>query len=983
MKSLNERHLRFRDLIDKNNQMLELMAEAEEMLSGEFIFDMQYLKTLATQLASASRAVVYDLNAIADNRYQELVKAVDEIEDKVRATIEAKTVIPRSELVIPLSKITGDSTEIVGEKTARLGELSRRKMCRVPDGFAVSAFAFQQVLQCIAEQDEMKKWLALTHDDEETRVDEASSWLQLRTRKVRIPDKLARAIRDAALKLQKRNPNCLLALRSSALGEDGTLSFAGQYKTLLGITPERVIPAYIEVLASVFASGAMKYRRTNRLPPAGGAMAVGCLTLINARAAGVLYTLDPNQPQRNVMVVTASYGLGITVVEGTDETDQFAVSRKYPYDVLSSSLGRKHRQYVANDEQGLRREKVEQDRSDLPAINQDELKELCETSLRIERFMKCAQDIEWAFDQQGQLFILQTRPLRLLDERNESSGRTTEQIGAENTILMQSRGEVACRGVAHGRVVLVDDTTDLTRLPDDAVLVARYSKPALSEALAEAKAVITDIGTATGHLATLARELRVPAILDTEIATQVLKDGQEVTVDAEENVVYLGLVQDLIHNHLLKSSTYEDKPEFRLLRKMLRMVTPLHFKDPQSPDFNPANCSTYHDVIRFAHEKAVERLTRGYSIQTDSDQRSAYHLDLPIPLDLVVIDLDGGPERDARRSSVGLDQVTSRPLACLLEGLCAEGVWNSDPADMDLSGFMASATRSFALTGPAANAPQPNLAIVNTCYLNLNLKLGYHFNIVDCYLSEKRNDNFIYFRFAGGVTEMTRRNRRAEILQRILETNDFVVDRKEDLVIGRIKKISAETMHERLQMVGRLIGFTRQLDIFLRDDSLIKPYVNGFINGKYHPSQFNEAGPLQRGNQMNQSGRVMVLDDEEIVCERLKTYLEKQNYQVETFTVSQQAMERLQQEKFDVVVTDLKMKAPNGLEILRFIRSQDQGTQVVMITGYATMEALREAEYTDVVEFICKPFQMDTIGSAVKKAAKKAKKFKKRAEIEG
>jgi DNA-binding NtrC family response regulator len=179
-------------------------------------------------------------------------------------------------------------------------------------------------------------------------------------------------------------------------------------------------------------------------------------------------------------------------------------------------------------------------------------------------------------------------------------------------------------------------------------------------------------------------------------------------------------------------------------------------------------------------------------------------------------------------------------------------------------------------------------------------------------------------------------------------------------------------------MIGQLIGFTRQLDIFLRDDCLIEQYVNGFITGKYHPSQFIDGGFSQRGSEMKNNETVLVLDDEEIVCQRLKTYLEKDSYQVETFTESQQAMERLQQENFDVVVTDIKMKAPTGLDILRFVRSQEKGTQVVMITGYATTEAAREAEYSDVVDFICKPFQLETVGAAVKKAAKKAKKVKKR-----
>ena len=125
---------------------------------------------------------------------------------------------------------------------------------------------------------------------------------------------------------------------------------------------------------------------------------------------------------------------------------------------------------------------------------------------------------------------------------------------------------------------------------------------------------------------------------------------------------------------------------------------------------------------------------------------------------------------------------------------------------------------------------------------------------------------------------------------------------------------------------------------------------------------------------------ILVLDDESIVCERLKDYLENQGYLVETFGDSEQAIDRLRQKCFDVVITDLKMKGPTGLDIVHFIRQQDQHTQTIIITGFATMEAARDAEYCEVVDFIHKPFQLDQVGAAVKKAAKKAVRLRKQVD---
>jgi DNA-binding NtrC family response regulator len=127
---------------------------------------------------------------------------------------------------------------------------------------------------------------------------------------------------------------------------------------------------------------------------------------------------------------------------------------------------------------------------------------------------------------------------------------------------------------------------------------------------------------------------------------------------------------------------------------------------------------------------------------------------------------------------------------------------------------------------------------------------------------------------------------------------------------------------------------------------------------------------------MKNRTEVLVLDDEAIVCERLKEHLESKGFQVETFTESQQAIDRLMKKTFDVVVTDLKMEGPSGLDVLRLVRDQGHGTQVIMITGYASAEAARAADYTGVYEFILKPFQLEEMAKLVKKAAKKAMKRK-------
>ncbi|MEJ2678465.1 MAG: response regulator, partial [Gemmatimonadota bacterium] len=270
-----------------------------------------------------------------------------------------------------------------------------------------------------------------------------------------------------------------------------------------------------------------------------------------------------------------------------------------------------------------------------------------------------------------------------------------------------------------------------------------------------------------------------------------------------------------------------------------------------------------------------------------------------------------------------------------------------------------------------------NLAIISRQYMHLSLRLGYHFNIVDAYLTDAPADNYIYFRFAGGVTELTRRSRRAALLKRILEEAGFVTDGRGDLVIGRLKGIAADVMQDRLAALGRLIGFTRQLDIFLKNDRLVDDYVERFMSRKPLTAKREHSG-RETEARMSSAADVLVLDDEPMVGERLKDHLEKSGYAVEVFTDSQQAIDRLTQKRFDVVITDLKMEGPNGLDVLQFVRGESYGTQVIIITGYGSMESAREAEYSGVFAFVNKPFSLGAIEAATKKAARKSRKLRDR-----
>lgn len=831
VESLRARLETFRSLVERNNRVLELIADAGEKLGGEYIFDVQYLRSLAGELEGSVRGVVDDLNALTGYRYHELARVFDQINTEIKSILEFRQSIPRTDFVIPLDQIGTEMADAVGEKMARLGEIWTRLDCPVPNGFAITAFACWSFLQQGDVLPALEAWQASAASAAEGEGRERAQRLQEAILQASLPADLKRSIHKASAALQQNGECGLLAVRSSAVGEDGKSSFAGQYETRLGVPAGELAEAYQRVVSSLFSPSVMAYRRRAGMHPTDCVMPVGCLCMVDARSAGVVYTLDPSNPQGDTMLISSAWGLGKTVVDGTGPADRIEVARREPHATLSQSVAAKDKMFAAAPGQGLCQIEVSAEKVAAPSISGAEARRLAATALRIERYMKCAQDIEWAIDRKGRLFILQARPLRIGTPRAQGAVKRSP-AQRPHKILMRDEGTVACRGVASGRVLIVQEGRDLAKAPPGSVLVARASSPMLSSALSGAAAVITDLGTPTGHLATIAREFRVPMIVGAGKATQVLRNALEVTVDAEDNIVYEGIVGELLHEQLLVPFSYEEAAEFRLLRRILKRIAPLHLNDPQSPHFAVRYCTTYHDIIRFAHEKAVEHVIGETWLARTRPSRFARRLDLDVPLDLIVVDLGGGMQASGERERVRPGELSCAPLRAVLEGMQTRGAWSSAPADMDLDGFMSSATRVGSLTSPLAARPRQNLAIVSRSYLHLSLNLGYHFNIVDCYLSEIPNDNFIYFRFAGGATELARRERRAEVLKSILGKYDFVVEVKGDLVIARIKKVSLPDMEERLRMVGRLIGCTRQLDVVLRDDSAIDRCVERFMAGQ-------------------------------------------------------------------------------------------------------------------------------------------------------
>jgi len=817
----------FQKTLSLNNRVLEMIADMGDKLSGEYVFDMNYVQSASRDISKLVYELAFNLNAIAPGKYPDLVEAVQRISRDIENELTGSARIPQSDYTLPYHRIDRDWEEIVGAKNANLAEIRNVMKLPVPEGFAITASAFDTFMRDNRIGDRIKEILN-SRQQKELSPEQASSQIQSLILGGKIPPRVEKAVSRAVHQLSRNTgrQKLRLAIRSSAWKEDSKDSFAGQHATLLNQAPESLLNGYKTILASAYSSSAVEYRRQKGFSLNDIVVAVGCQTMINARVSGVLYTVDPVDPSSGYLLATSAWGLGSPVVDGTMAVDRFRIDRHGPHQEMALEIADKRVKLTMSPGAGTAYQPVEPELRNRASLDRVQIQQLAEAGLMIERHFKSPQDIEFAFDRDGRLFILQSRQL-ILEINEPRSLPNLPDVLKKYPVCFEGKGDIAQRGIGIGRVFIIHRDEDLDAFPAGSILVAKYTSPRFAKIIGKANGIITDVGSATGHMATIAREFRVPALVNTGVATRLLPHGSEITLDAEEKRVYFGKVMELEDYHL-SEEPIEEAFEYRLLRRVLKKIGVLNLLDPTAQNFTPQGCRTLHDITRFVHEKAVEELIHQNYDHSSDDKTTSGKLKLPLPLDLIVIDINNGLSVTPKDALIEPNQIDSLPMRAFVDGLCMPGAWNTEPLTVDFSSFMSSLTRTFS---PGLAAPQhigQNLAVISKPYAHISLRLGYHFNMIDAYVCDDINSNYAYFRFLGGVTDLTRRSRRANLLSEILLQNDFRVEMRGDLVVARIKKLTAERMLEKIYLLGVLVAFSRQLDVQMASDQHVHLYGDKF-----------------------------------------------------------------------------------------------------------------------------------------------------------
>jgi len=827
-----QRYRAFREVLKNNNEVLMTMGDMQEKASGAFVFDKAYVQSSYQAVSDGIKRIIDNLNVLAADKYKDLIIPYKKNDEAISNRLAVKVAIPKTEHVLPLEKLGKETIASAGGKLAHLAELTNILGLPVPSGFVVTTYAYQTFLQHNQIQDilnEKTSNLDIRNYDELTAT---SQEMQQLVKNGQIPADIEKAILDAHRAMceeEAATENLKVSVRSSALHEDIMASFAGQYETSLNVPGDDLLVQYTNILASQFTPRALFYYKDKGFNIEEMAMAVGVIAMVQARASGIMYSRDPGNPEEDVILINAVWGLGPYAVGGVVPTDNYRVSGDGVKKVSREMSGQQEVMLVGGSEGGTQQVPVPKEILGKPCLSDDQISELASYARKVEAHFGRPQDMEWVMDQGGRLYLMQSRPLRmaspgvLADEKRPT-------VAKGHKILLDN-GAIACRGVGAGPVCVVNREEDLADFPEGGVLVVRHTHNEFAVVLQKASAVVSDIGTVLGHLATVAREYNVPAIFNTENATKVLSNGMQVTVDAMYANVYEGVVEEVLRGKKT-DEVLEASSILKQLREILQMITPLNLTDPRGPDFCPKGCKTLHDITRFAHEVSLKAMF-DLSKESHFADRSTKQLVCEVPMQWWIIDLEDGIKEGVEGKKVKLNDIVSIPMQALWEGMTALP-WQGPPP-VDTKGFM---SIMFGATMDPSMDPSvrkrfadKNYIIISKHFCNLNSRLGFHFSTTEAYVGDNPNENYVSFIFKGGAADVDRRVRRVRFVGKLLERFDFRTEIKDDSLLARLEGHDQDYLKERLKVLGHIMTHTRQLDMVMFNDAMVNWYYKDMLKG--------------------------------------------------------------------------------------------------------------------------------------------------------
>ncbi|MEM2907769.1 MAG: phosphoenolpyruvate synthase [Candidatus Hadarchaeales archaeon] len=458
----------------------------------------------------------------------------------------------KEELVVWFQDLRKEDVPLVGGKAANLGEMLSKGI-PVPSGFAITAPTYKKFIEETGIARKIYEIIRQADPKDPAQLQEASKKVRELIESTPVPDDIRHAILEAYEKLCKEVgvAQVLVAVRSSATAEDlPDASFAGQQETYLNVKGgEELVEKVRKCWSSLFTPRAIFYRVEKGFEHEKVYLSVVVQKMVNARSAGVLFTIHPVTGDPSKIVIEGNWGLGESVVSGAVTPDRFVVDKE-TLEIVERAIATKKVEYIRDPLTGKTiHAEVPKERQDVPCLTDEEIKRLAELGKLIEQHYGRAQDVEWAIDKDEpfpqNVYIVQSRAETVWSAR----GKEREKVGLKWAVehRLVTKGLPASPGVGAGVAKVAMTPAEASKLMEKGdILVTELTNPDWVPYMKIASSIVTDSGGWTCHAAIVSREMGIPCIVGTGNATDVLVTGHEYTVDAEVGHVYEGIVEEVL-----------------------------------------------------------------------------------------------------------------------------------------------------------------------------------------------------------------------------------------------------------------------------------------------------------------------------------------------------------------------------------------------------------------------------------------------------
>ncbi len=533
-------------------------------------------------------------------------------------------------------------------------------------------------------------------------------------------------------------------------------------------------------------------------------------------ASGVAYPAKEAEGAE-VLSIKAVWGWWPALQDGTVHARRYRVAHGQVTEHTLPEIGAQEQRLTYHAEQGFVMEPVPQSLQRQPVLRAEEARKIAEYHGLLKRCYPDLQEIKWGLGPNREVVILRSLP---------SAGPSFQDAAGENqrpARLLFSQGLAIYPGQATGPAfrVDVDHPPDLEAVPEGAVLLAPKPTLSLAPLLEKAAALVVETGEPHNHLAFMVRERRLPAIFDLREDTSHVPEGMNIAVDAQHVQVSVGPLAAPAPEKAAPNTCRP--PAARLLERLSPLLFSLKVAGAVQA-LTPQACDSIHDLLYYASLVRRQEMFC-LSLRGEVGKKEAVNLVTGRLVPIVVVDAGGGLA--AEKPTVTYEEVTSLPFRAFLDGMMSIPWPKARP--LDVKGFIS-------VIGVTSTTPRAedqlrkvSLALLSENYMNFSLCLGYHASTIEAYVGQNVDHNYIRFHYEGGAASLERRLRRLQLIGEILARLGFTVNVQGDLLDARLAGDQESGLLNKLEILGRLEVYTKQMDMVMADNAVVSGHVTDFL----------------------------------------------------------------------------------------------------------------------------------------------------------